>query len=155
MPRILWFLHIPVPGILELRNFSCRVVLGSFTHRTSAYSIIHGKVIKSCFITKVLVWRSSGLSGPLFNDQLNTFLCNESLKFQGWGAGKFLSCSGSCLFFQSAPAPAPRGVTNVQLPYVFIFSERFQLLFFFSSGSGSGSKEPKTLSLAPQPCISL
>ena len=26
-------------------------------------------------------------------------------KKQGWGAGKFFSGSGSCLFFQAAPAP--------------------------------------------------
>ena len=54
-------------------------------------------------------------------------------KKQGWGAGKFFSGSGSgsCLFFQAAPAPAPD-----------FFPKRLRLLVFFLSGSGS--KGPKT-----------
>ena len=31
---------------------------------------------------------------------------------QGWGAGKFFSGSGSWLFFQAAPAPAPRSLKH-------------------------------------------
>ena len=52
---------------------------------------------------------------------------------RGWGAGKFFSGSGSRLFLQAAPSPAPH-----------FFSKAAPAPGFFSSGSGSGSKEPKT-----------
>ena len=35
-PHIFKIVHVPVPGMLELRNFACRLVLGSNTHRTFA-----------------------------------------------------------------------------------------------------------------------